>query len=145
MESKTVNFAQLFLRIALSASFLSAVADRFGFWGKPGSPFVAWGNWENFLNYSNAVNGFVPSALGQPLAITATFFEIALSVLLLAGYKTKWAALASGLLLAGFGLAMTISFSLKAPLDYSVFTAAAAAFLLAGIGRYAYSADNLLR
>lgn len=145
MESKTLNFAQLFLRIALAVSFLSAVADRFGFWGKPGSPFVAWGNWENFLSYSNSVNGFVPELLSQPLAITATFFEIALSVLLIAGYKTKIAALASGILLAGFGLAMTISFGLKAPLDYSVFTASAAAFLLAGIERYAYSADNLLQ
>lgn len=143
MESKTLNFAQLFLRISLSASFLSAVADRFGFWGNPGSPFVAWGNWGNFVNYSNSVNGFLPQALGEPVAVTATFFEILLPVLLLAGYKTKIAALASGLLLAGFGLAMTISFSLKAPLDYSVFTAAAGAFLLAGIGKYNYSIDNL--
>lgn len=143
MESKTLNFAQLFLRIALSASFLSAVADRFGFWGNPGSPFVAWGNWENFLSYSNSVNGFVPDSLGRPIAVTATFFEIALPVLLLLGYKTKIAAWASGLLLTGFGLAMTTSFSLKAPLDYSVFTAAAGAFLLAGIGKYAYSLDHL--
>lgn len=145
MESKAQTFAQLFLRIALSASFLSAVADRFGMWGQPGTPFVAWGNWENFLKYSNSVNSFVPVSLGEPLAIVATVFEMILPAFLLAGYKTRMAALGSGLLLAGFGLAMATSSSIKSPLDYSVFTAAAAAFLLAGINRYAFSLDEMSR
>lgn len=145
MESRTKTFAQIFLRIALSVSFLSAVADRFGMWGQPGSLSVVWGNWENFLSYSNSVNSFIPAALGEPLAIAATAFEIVLPILLLIGYKTKTAAMASGVLLAGFGLAMTISFGIKAPLDYSVFTAAAAAFLLAAVGDYAFSLDRLLK
>lgn len=144
MESNTLKFAQLFLRIALSVSFLSAVADRFGLWGAPGSPFVAWGNWNNFLNYSKEVNSFIPVGLAEPLAITATVLEIILPMILLIGYKTRIAALASGFLLASFGLAMTISFSVMAPLDYSVFTAAAASFVLAGMDRYAYSIDEKL-
>ncbi|MFT3794273.1 DoxX family membrane protein [Flavobacterium sp.] len=144
MKSNTLQLAQLFLRIALSVSFLSAVADRFGFWGNPGSPNVVWGNWQNFLDYSNQVNSFIPAALAEPLAIAATILEIVLPVFLLFGYKTKMAAWISGCLLSGFGLAMTISFGVKSPLDYSVFTAAAAAFVLAGIDRYAYSLDERL-
>jgi hypothetical protein len=37
METKTTTAFQLFLRVALSISFLSAVTDRFGIWGNPGS------------------------------------------------------------------------------------------------------------
>jgi hypothetical protein len=40
-------------------------------------------------------------------------------------------ALGSALLLALFGIAMAISFGVKSPLDYSVFSASAAAALLA--------------
>lgn len=32
----------LLLRLALAASFLAAVADRFGLWGAPGAPGLAW-------------------------------------------------------------------------------------------------------
>jgi hypothetical protein len=31
------------LRVALGATFLTAVTDRFGVWGAPGAPQVAWG------------------------------------------------------------------------------------------------------
>ncbi len=34
-------FSSIFLRLALGFSFLSAVADRFGFWGSFGKPHVA--------------------------------------------------------------------------------------------------------
>ena len=35
------NFSSVFLRLALGRSFLSAVADRFGWWGAFGHPNVA--------------------------------------------------------------------------------------------------------
>ena len=51
-----------------------------------------------------------------------------------------WTALASAVLLALFAVAMTISFGVKEPLDYSVFSASAAALLLAFYaGESAYS------
>jgi putative oxidoreductase len=49
----------------------------------------------------------------------------------------RWTALASALLLILFGTAMAISFGLKSPLDYSVFSASATAVLLALIERRA--------
>ncbi|HLQ23295.1 MAG TPA: hypothetical protein VK132_08805 [Gemmatimonadales bacterium] len=48
-------------------------------------------------------------------------------------------ALGSALLLALFGIAMAISLGLKSPLDYSVFSASAAALLLA-----LYPCSNLI-
>jgi len=131
---------QLILRLALSASYLSAVADRFGYWGAPGTTGVAWGNWENFVNYTNSVNGFLPQQWGGYLAIAATALEIILPVLLIVWYQLKYVSIASGLLLLGFALAMTFSFGVKTPLDYSVFTGAAASFLLSTVS-HAYSVD----
>lgn len=144
MNTVSARFSQLFLRLALSISFLSAVADRFGLWGKAGEPSVAWGNWQNFVAYSHSVNSFASPQIGAILAMVATTFEILLPVFLLIGYKTRWAALASGALLSAFALAMTISFGIKSALDYSVWTGAAASFLLSTIGVYEFSIDNLL-
>jgi hypothetical protein len=38
----------IFVRLAIAIGFLSAVADRFGFWGNAGESGVAWGNFESF-------------------------------------------------------------------------------------------------
>ncbi|MBT1707219.1 DoxX family membrane protein [Fulvivirgaceae bacterium PWU5] len=144
MKTTTTTLSQAFLRLALSASYLSAVADRFGLWGAPGTPGVSWGNWQNFIAYSNSVNSFVPPLLGNVLAIVATTLEVILPALLLIGYKIRLASLASGIVLLLFALAMTISFGMKAPLDYSVWTGAAASFLLSALPTYPYSLDQAI-
>ncbi len=145
MDARRTTVFQLFLRITLSVSFLSAVADRLGFWGPPGTATVSWGNWEKFAAYSRAVNSFAGPQTSQVLAVTATVLETLLPVLLLTGYKTKWAAIASGILLLSFALAMTYSFGIKPSLDYSVWTASAGAFALSAFPDYRYSIDHLIR
>ncbi|HEY3837152.1 MAG TPA: DoxX family protein, partial [Bryobacteraceae bacterium] len=60
------------LRVALAATLLSAVADRFGLWGPPGSTNVSWGDWAHFVQYCARVNSFLPSAMAAPLAWMAT-------------------------------------------------------------------------
>ncbi|PZF72640.1 DoxX family membrane protein [Taibaiella soli] len=141
MNTNRATLVQLFLRLALSVSFLSAVADRLGFWG---TEHVSWGNWENFVAYSQRVNSFANAQINIVLAIVATTLEILLPVLFLIGYKIKIAATVSAVLLLCFALAMTYSFGLKPSLDYSVWTAAAASFALAALGDYRYSIDQLL-
>ena len=139
--------ATLFIRLALSAGFLSAVADRFGGWGPAGKPGVAWGNWATFVAYTGRLTGWLTAdpELTQSLAVVATGGEIALGLLLLIGYQTRYAAFCSGLLLLGFALSMTISaVGPKAALDYSVYTASSGAFLLASATRYPFSLDNQL-
>jgi putative oxidoreductase len=46
------------------------------------------------------------------------------------GVWPRWVALGSALLLTLFGIAMAISFGIKSPMDYSVFSASAGAILL---------------
>lgn len=107
--------------------FLSAVADRFGLWAKDVS---AWGNWDNFIAYTQELNPVVPNSLIPFIGGIATFLEIVFAIGLLINFKTSLFAKGSGFLLLLFALAMAFSKSIKAPLDYSVFCASAAAFAL---------------
>ena len=141
----TGAFASVFLRFALGLSFLSAVADRFGWWGAFGQPRVAWGDFARFVAYTGKLNWFLPGAMILPLAIFVTCVEVALALLLLAGWQTRIAALASSILLLAFALGMTFALGVKAPLDFSVFSGAGGSLLLAACPSFPFSVDQLRR
>jgi putative oxidoreductase len=118
----------LYAQATLGIAFLSGVADRFGLWRGRN---VGYGNFDGFIKYTAKVNSFMPASSILFLAWAATIAELVLGILLLLGIWLRWTALASALLLILFGTAMATSFGLKSPLNYSVFTASATAFLLA--------------
>jgi putative oxidoreductase len=128
METKVSRLPFLYARAALGIGFLSGVADRFGLWRGRN---VGYGNFDGFIQYTAKVNSFMPASSILFLAWAATIAELVLGILLLLGIWLRWTALSSALLLILFGTAMAISFGLKSPLDYSVFSASAAACLLA--------------
>jgi putative oxidoreductase len=118
----------LYARITLGVAFLSGIADRFGLYRGRN---VGYGNFDGFLHYTAQVNSFMPAATIPFLAWAATAAELFLGVALVLGVWKGWVALGSAFLLVLFGVAMAISFGIKSPLDYSVFSASAAAVLLA--------------
>ncbi|WP_333626566.1 hypothetical protein [Sphingobacterium siyangense] len=137
-------YSQFFVRVAVSTAFLSAVADRLGFWGAPGTSYVSWGNWDNFVAYSNTLNFFVPISFGNILAIGATLLEVILAILLLIGYKLRFSALIAGILLISFAMVMTLSLGIKSTFDYSVWVGAAACFLLRTADNFPISIDRYI-
>ncbi|HET8886789.1 MAG TPA: DoxX family protein [Salinimicrobium sp.] len=132
---------KLFLRFSISIGFLSAVADRFGWWNESIS---VWGNWNSFLEYTQFINPWFPDALIPTIGIIATVAEIIFAVCLLVGLKTELFAKLSGFLLLLFALSMTFSIGIKAPFDYSVFAASAAAFALSLINEKYLEIDCLI-
>ncbi|WP_426484715.1 DoxX family protein [Flavobacterium sp. 2] len=132
------DFATLLLRIAMAVGFLSAVLSRLGLLGKQSS------GWENFLAYAEQVNSFLPKSFIPSIAIFSTFLESLFAVLLLVGYQTRKTAIGASILTFLFALAMTYSFGIKEPLDYSVFVFSMAAFLLATADKYRWSLDEYL-
>ena len=126
-EFSAEQWAIRYARIALGAAFLSGIADRFGLWGKT----IGYGDFAHFVQYTAKVNSFMPAFTIPFLAWAATVAELVLGIALISGVWLRWVALGSALLLVLFGTAMAISFGLKSPLDYSVFSASAAALLLA--------------
>lgn len=138
------EIVRLFARLALGVSFLSAVADRFGLWGPYGAKNVSWGDFAHFVAYTGAVTSLFPSSLTVPFAWAATAAETVCGILLIAGFKIRLASVLSGLLLLLFAMGMVTSLGVKKPLDYSVFSAAAAAFLLAFWEPDRFTLDSLL-
>jgi len=126
-EFKVERWALRYARIALGAAFLSGIADRFGLWGNT----IGYGDFAHFVQYTAQVNSFMPAFTIPFLAWAATVAELVLGIALISGVWLRRVALGSALLLVLFGTAMAISFGLKSPLDYSVFSASAAAVLLA--------------
>lgn len=139
------NILPLLLRMALGIGFLSAVADRFGYWGSPGEPAVAWGNWGNFIHYTSKLNFGVSETMANTLGITATILEITFGILLIIGFKIKYVAFFSGILLLIFASEMSINTHLKSALDSSVFVAGFGALLLSFQPLGKWSIDNLLK
>jgi len=125
------RWGMLYLRLTIGASFLSGIADRFGLYTGRN---VGYGNFAGFMRYTAQVNSFMPSSTIPFLAWAATVAELAFGLALVLGIWLRWAALGSSILLLLFGTAMAISFGIKSPLDYSVFSASAGALILALYG-----------
>jgi len=100
-------------------------------WGGPGSTNVSWGDWSHFVAYTAKVNSFLPQGLAPTLAVMATAAETVLGLALILGVYPRLVAWAATALFGLFAVTMTVSFGIKAPLNFSVFVDAAAAFLLA--------------
>ena len=83
------------------------------------------------MKYTAQVNSFMPASTIPFLAWAATLAELAFGLALVLGIWLRWAALGSFILLLLFGTAMAISFGIKSPLDYSVFSASGGALILA--------------
>jgi putative oxidoreductase len=140
----TFKYGQLYIRLALGIGFLSAVADRVGWLGPRGQHNVDWGNWDNFVTYTQLLMPFLNHGGASFMGLLATIAEAVFGLQLLIGYQTRLAALGSFLLLLTFALCMAVFMGIKAPFNYSVFPASAAGLLLATITTYDWSLDNYL-
>ncbi|MDW9380397.1 DoxX family membrane protein [Chryseobacterium sp. JV558] len=131
--------AVFLLRIALAFGFLSAVASRLNLWGAQSS------GWKKFIDYTAETNSFLPQAWASIIAVLSTAAELSIGILLLLGYQVKGTAKYASILTLLFAVAMSISFGIKEPLDYSVFAFSAGAFLLSTFSRYQWSLDQFLQ
>ncbi|MHC6200316.1 DoxX family membrane protein [Elizabethkingia miricola] len=132
------DIAVFLLRTVLAAGFLSAVSSRLNLWGAQSS------GWSKFVRYTAEVNSFLPYSWIPSLAVLSTIAESSIGILLLIGYRVRKTALCAAILTVLFGIAMSISFGCKEPLDYSVFVFSAGAFLLSTFSHYIWSLDQLL-
>ena len=137
------RYTPVYVRFALGVSFLAAVTDRCGLWGPPGTRNVAWGNFDNFLAYVATLNPYLPTAWIPTVGWIVTLAEVACGLALIVGFQTRRVAVGSGLMLLAFALGMIMGSGIKAPFNYSVFSASAGAFLLATSPDAPLSIDTL--
>ena len=117
LRENGTEIVRLFARFALGASFLSAVADRFGLWGPYGVKNVSWGTFARFVEYTGTVTSLFPSSLTVSFAWAATVAETLFGILLIAGFKIRVVSVLSGLLLLSFAIGMATGLGIKTPFD----------------------------
>ena len=131
------------LRLPFVIAFSSAVCDRFGLLGKPGTPGVSWGDFAHFIAYTGQVNSFMPASTIPALAVLATIAESACAIALLLGFRIRWSALAAAVLLFLFATAMTISG--QSQFSYGVYAMSAGAWALSTVDASFLSIDAITR
>ncbi|WP_442587663.1 DoxX family protein [Pedobacter sp. AW31-3R] len=142
MNNQTFDISQLFLRVSLGSGFILPVMDRFGWLGEVGQQGNAWGNWDNFVVYTQTLMPYMNTGLTTLMAILATAGEILFGIALVLGYQTRLAAMGSFGLTLAFAFSMLFFAGYRAPFTYAVFVASASSLLLAGIPVYRWSLDN---
>jgi uncharacterized membrane protein YphA (DoxX/SURF4 family) len=103
----------------------------------------------NFDSYGQQVSDeeldyLLASSRAESLAWAATIGEILFGVVLIVGFKIRVTSILSGFLLLSFAVGMVTGLGVKTPFDYSVFSAAGAAFLLAFWEPNRFTLDVLL-
>jgi uncharacterized membrane protein YphA (DoxX/SURF4 family) len=134
--SRPLHLAAVLLsRFGLAASYLSSVVDRFGGWGRPGTPGVVWGDFQHFVIRVEALAP-LPSALAPVLAWIITVLEAIFGLSLLVGLRTRMMGMGSACLLLAFAAATAFSpGGVHLVLASSILSAAGASLLLAFEGR----------
>lgn len=142
---KTPNFiAQLLLRFSLGIGFLLPVMDRLGYFGGPGSPNVFWGDWTNFVSYTNLLTPYLNLQMASYAAFIATVSEVVFGILLMIGYKTRLVAYGSFILTLIFGLSMMFFLHFRAPFNSAVFVVSFSSLLLASSTTFRWSVDDYI-
>ncbi|WP_436777373.1 DoxX family membrane protein [Yinghuangia sp. YIM S09857] len=115
-------------------------------WGGPGVREVAWGDFGSYLDYVRDLTPYLPAFMSDAAGWAATGCEAVLGLTLLLGVATRLSAWASAGMLLVFALSMFFFVDPEAPFNASVFSACAAALVLALAprGAYACTADRLL-
>lgn len=132
---------QLLSRIALGVGFLTTVSDRFGLF-PAGTRNIEWGSWDKFIDYTATLMPFLERPVVNVMGGLATFFETAIGILLIIGFKTRFTAIGSSVLTLVFAIAMTIFLGIKAPINFAVFGTCAGSLLLSTVPEYYWSLDR---
>ena len=91
------------------------------------------GGFDPFLADTGKLLWYLPAGVVPAAGWAATVLEVMLAVGLVAGVRLRAVALAGGVLLSVFAVTMTVALGPEPPLSYSVWSAAAGAFLLASL------------
>jgi len=116
-------------RVTIASAYLLALWNRFD-------------DFSRFIRYAGRVLSFMPAAVIPFLAVIATACEVSLCVAMLIGFKTRWAAAGSAILLFMFATSMVISG--LSQFDWAVYVLAAGAFMLATVDATLLSLDSIM-
>ncbi len=135
LKSSAQSRGIYFSKVSLAIGYLSAVCDRFGFWGNLGEKGVSWGSMANFFKHVSILCPWAPESMIPVIGWVVTVLEAVIALTYIINVKNKIINIANILMLILFALSMSFFQSIKMMFNFSVLVCCAAALLI-------YLADN---
>ena len=130
LKSSTQNRAIYFAKVSLAISYLSAVFDRFGFWGHLGETGVSWGSMTNFFKHVSTLCPWAPESMIPVIGWVITVLEAIIAFCYIINLKNKIINTANIFILILFILSMSLFQSVKMMINFSVMVCCASALLI---------------
>ena len=124
-----------FAKVGLAISYLSAVFDRFGFWGHLGETGVSWGSMTQFFKHVSILCPWAPENMIPVIGWVVTVLEAVIALSYIINTKNKIINYANIFLLILFIISMSIFQSIKMMINFNVIVCFALSLLI-------YFADN---
>ena len=130
LKLSTQNQAIYFAKVSLAISYLSAVFDRFGFWGHLGETGVSWGSMTNFFKHVSTLCPWAPESMIPVIGWVITVLEAIIAFCCIINLKNKIINTANIFILILFILSMSLFQSVKMMINFSVMVCCASALLI---------------
>ena len=124
-----------FAKVSLAISYLSAVFDRFGFWGHFGETGVSWGSMTQFFKHVSTLCPWATENMIPVIGWMVTVLEALIALAYIINAKNKIINYANIFLLILFIISMSLFQSIKMMINFNVIVCFSTALLI-------YFADN---
>ena len=124
-----------FAKVSLAISYLSAVFDRFGFWGHFGETGVSWGSMTQFFKHVSTLCPWATENMIPVIGWVVTVLEALIALAYIINAKNKIINYANIFLLILFIISMSLFQSIKMMINFNVIVCFSTALLI-------YFADN---
>ena len=124
-----------FAKVSLAISYLSAVFDRFGFWGHFGETGVSWGSMTQFFKHVSTLCPWAPENMIPVIGWVVTVLEALIALAYIINAKNKIINYANIFLLILFIISMSFFQSIKMMINFNVIVCFSTALLI-------YFSDN---
>ncbi len=124
-----------FAKVSLAISYLSAVFDRFGFWGHFGETGVSWGSMTQFFKHVSILCPWAPENIIPVIGWVVTVLEAVIALSYIINANNKFINIANIFILILFIISMSLFQSIKMMINFNVIVCFALSLLI-------YFADN---
>ncbi|CAM1656702.1 unnamed protein product [Bartonella choladocola] len=130
LELPLQNRGIYFAKVSLAISYLSAVFDRFGFWGHFGETGVSWGSMTQFFKHVSTLCPLAPENMIPVIGWVVTVLEALIALAYIINTKNKFINIANIFLLLLFLLSMSLFQSIKMMINFNVIVCFAISLLI---------------
>ena len=124
-----------FAKVSLAISYLSAVFDRFGFWGHAGETGVSWGSMTQFFKHVSILCPWAPENMIPIIGWVVTVLEAVIALSYIINANNKFINIANIFILILFIISMSLFQSIKMMINFNVIVCFSTALLI-------YFSDN---